>query len=125
MEINIENKVNLFFPSPSLEVVYYEAVANSIDANATKIWITINLPDFNNVSSFELQIADNGDGFTDKNFHKFFYLLEVDEKTHKDVGRLVFLKILKESIKKNIKDEKKSNMLPATKENGSHKKAEI
>ena len=36
-----------------------------------------------------------------------------------------FLKILKESIKKNIKDEKKSNMLSATKENGSHKKAEI
>jgi hypothetical protein len=91
MEINVENAVNLFFPSPSLEAVYYEAVANSIDADATKIWITINLPDFNNVSSFELQIADNGNGFTDKNFHKFSHLLEVDEKTHKGVGRLVFL----------------------------------
>jgi hypothetical protein len=91
MEINVENAVNLFFPSPSLETVYYEAVANSIDADATKIWITINLPDFNNVSSFELQIADNGNGFTDKNFHKFSHLLEVDEKTHKGVGRLVFL----------------------------------
>jgi hypothetical protein len=91
MEINIENAINLFFPNPSLETVYYEAVANSIDANATKIWISINIPDFNDVSSFELQITDNGDGFTDKNFHKFSHLLEVDEKTHKGVGRLVFL----------------------------------
>ncbi|MDR1149709.1 MAG: ATP-binding protein [Spirochaetaceae bacterium] len=91
MEINVENAVNLFFPSTSLEGVYYEAVANSIDADATKIWITINLPDFNNVSSFELQIADNGNGFTDKNFYKFSHLLEVDEKNHKGVGRLVFL----------------------------------
>jgi hypothetical protein len=91
MNINVGNAVNLFFPNPSLESVYFEAVANSIDANATKIWITINLPDFNDVSAFELEITDNGDGFTDKNFHKFSNLLEVDEKTHKGVGCLVFL----------------------------------
>jgi hypothetical protein len=87
----VENAIALFFPTPSLESVYFEAVANSIDANATKIWIKINLPDFNKVSSFELEISDNGDGFTEKNFHKFSNLLEVDEKTHKGVGRLVFL----------------------------------
>ena len=83
--------ITLFFPTPSLESVYFEAIANSIDANATKIWIKINLPDFNRVSSFELEISDNGDGFTDNNFYKFSNLLEVDEKAHKGVGRLVFL----------------------------------
>ena len=87
----MENAITLFFPTPSLEFVYFEAVANSIDANATKIWIKINLPDFNRVSSFELEISDNGDGFTDNNFYKFSNLLEVEEKAHKGVGRLVFL----------------------------------
>jgi hypothetical protein len=91
LKINLENAINLFFPNPSLESVYFEAVANSIDANATKIWIKINLPNFNEVSSFELEITDNGEGFTEKNFYKFSNLLEVNEKTHKGVGRLVFL----------------------------------
>jgi hypothetical protein len=36
-----------------------------------------------------------------------------------------FLKILKESIKKNVKEEKKGNMLSTIKENNSHKKVEV
>jgi hypothetical protein len=91
MNINVENAINLFFPNPSLESVYFEAIANAIDANATNIWIDLSITDFNDVSTFELQISDNGDGFTEKNFHKFSNLLEVDEKTHKGIGRLVFL----------------------------------
>jgi hypothetical protein len=91
LKINIINAANLFFSNSSLESVYFEAVANSIDANASKIWIEIKIDDFSNVSSFELSISDNGDGFTNKNFHKFENLLEVEENTHKGVGRLVFL----------------------------------
>ena len=91
LNINIGNAANLFFSNSSLESVYFEAVANSIDANATKIWINITIGDFTDVSSFELEISDNGDGFNEKNFYKFSNLLEVDEKTHRGVGRLVFL----------------------------------
>jgi nitrate/nitrite-specific signal transduction histidine kinase len=79
--VNIEKAINLFFPKPSLELVSFEAVANAIDANATDIWIDINITDFNDVSAFKLQISDNGDGFTEKNFRKFSNLLEVGEKT--------------------------------------------
>jgi sensor histidine kinase YesM len=83
--INVLKAANLFFPNPSLEVVYFKAVANSIDADATNIWINIKIGDFN------LEISDNGDGFKESNFNKFSSLLEVDEETHKGVGRLVFL----------------------------------
>jgi phosphoglycerate-specific signal transduction histidine kinase len=83
MNINVENAINLFFPNPSLESVYFEAIANAVDANATNIWIDLSITDFNDVSTFELQITDNGDGFTEKNFYKFSNLLEVDEKTIK------------------------------------------
>jgi hypothetical protein len=91
MTINIEKAINLFFPKPSLEFVYFEAVANAIDAHATNIRIDINITDFNDVSTFKLQISDNGDGFNEKNFHKFSNLLEVEERTHHGTGRLVYL----------------------------------
>lgn len=106
MKINIANAANLFFPNSSFESVYFEAVANSVDANASKIWINIKIDDFSDVSSFELEISDNGDGFTDKNFRKFSSLLEVDEKTHKGVGRLVFLQYFnKIEIKSSYKNK--------------------
>jgi hypothetical protein len=96
MDINVKNAANYFFPNPSLETVYFEAIANSIDAEATQIWIKINIDDFSNVSSFDLEISDNGNGFTDKNFQKFSSLLEVDKKTHKGIGRLVYLQYFDE-----------------------------
>jgi hypothetical protein len=95
VRINVLKAASLFFPSSSLETVYFEAVANSIDANASNIWINITIDDFNDVSTFKLEINDNGDGFTDYNFTKFSNLLEVDEETHKGIGRLVFLNYFK------------------------------
>jgi DNA mismatch repair ATPase MutL len=69
MTINVLKAANLFFPNPSLEAVYFEAVANAIDANATNIWINVKIGDFNDISSFELEISDNGDGFKENNFN--------------------------------------------------------
>ncbi len=43
MKINLKQAVRYFFNNPSLELVYVEAVANSIDAGATKIDIEIEI----------------------------------------------------------------------------------
>ena len=43
MKINLNNAVKFFFPNPSLEMVYFEAIANAIDAGATEIDVKINI----------------------------------------------------------------------------------
>jgi len=91
MEINIKQAVKYFFSNPSLEMVYFEAVANAIDAKANDIRIEISIEDFNAPKTLSIKITDNGVGFTDERFAKFCKLLDVDEKSHKGVGRLVYL----------------------------------
>ena len=91
MKINIKQAVKLFFANPSLEMVYFEAIANSIDADATDIQIQISIKGFNKPDTLVVKIMDNGVGFTDERFDKFSKLLEVDEDSHKGVVRLVFL----------------------------------
>ena len=91
MKTNLRNAAKLFFPNPSLEMVYFEAIANSIDANATEIKINIKIKSFLEVDTFKLEITDNGDGFTDENFRKFSILLEKESESHKGLGRLVYL----------------------------------
>ena len=39
MEIEIQNAVGLFFPTPYFQQIYFEAVVNAIDAGAKKIEI--------------------------------------------------------------------------------------
>lgn len=91
MEINLKNAVKYFFPRPSLEMVYFESVANAIDANSSEIDITIKLDSFANYTTLNLLVIDNGEGFTNERFKKFSKLLEVEGEDHKGVGRLVFL----------------------------------
>jgi hypothetical protein len=81
----------MFFPNSKFEFVYYEAIANAIDANATKIVIRNRLESLKDSSSIEVEISDNGDGFTDDRFAKFSKLLDVESDDHKGIGRLVFL----------------------------------
>lgn len=38
-----------------------------------------------------LELADNGIAFTDEHFNKFKRLLDVEERSHKGLGRLVYL----------------------------------
>jgi hypothetical protein len=46
MEIEIQNAVGLFFPNPNFQQIYFEAVANALDAGATRIDIRIRLRGF-------------------------------------------------------------------------------
>lgn len=91
MNVEIAKAVSLLYGTSSFEDIYCEAVANAIDANATDININILLDTFKDTKSLKLEISDNGEGFTDKNFHKFSTLLEVEGNHHKGVGRLVYL----------------------------------
>lgn len=91
MKIVTKQAANLFFPNTSLEYVYYEAIANAIDAGATDIDIAITIDKFSEHKTLKIKIIDNGEGFTDKNFEKFCNVLSADDKQHKGIGRLVFL----------------------------------
>ncbi|PSL30080.1 ATP-binding protein [Dyadobacter jiangsuensis] len=107
MRINLRNAVKIFFPNPSLEMVYFEAVANAMDANASLIQIFINIDSLSKTETYTIEIVDNGDGFTDKNFEKFSKLLEIEEKGHKGVGRLVFLNYFEEVYVSSIYQDQK------------------
>ena len=91
MKIDIKQAARIFFQNPSLEMVFIEAIANSIDANATKIDIDISIEALDKPETLKIQITDNGGGFTDERYEKFCKLLKVEEDTHKGVGRLVYL----------------------------------
>lgn len=91
MKINLKKAVSTFYPSPSYELIYFEAIANAMDAGATEINIKININSFNQPETLILEIQDNGIGFTEENFKKFSQLLEVTSNDHKGLGRLVYL----------------------------------
>ncbi len=91
MEIITSKAIALFFPNPKMELVYYEAIANAIDAGASEITIESRIDPGTGASAFEIIISDNGMGFNNKNFQKFTKLLDVDQPDHKGVGRLVYL----------------------------------
>lgn len=91
MEVNVNKAVKMFFSSSSFEMIYNEALANALDADATEVSIRINLPDPTEIVNLSLQIADNGVGFNDTRFGKFSKLFDVEEQSHKGLGRLVYL----------------------------------
>ena len=43
MQVNIKQAIRLFFSNPSLDMVFIEAIANSLDADASKISICISI----------------------------------------------------------------------------------
>ena len=72
MLIDAEDAVKIFFSNASFEMIFFEAIANAFDANATNIKINIDIADFHNPQEqFIISIEDNGDGFTDANFKNF------------------------------------------------------
>lgn len=91
MQIQLKNAVDHFYSNHSLDLVFLEAVANSIDAGSTDITIDVIIESFKRPNSLTLKFKDNGCGFTERNFEKFSRLLDVDEADHKGVGRLVYL----------------------------------
>ncbi|MEQ8390454.1 MAG: ATP-binding protein [Thalassospira sp.] len=91
MDIEASNAIKLFFPNPSLLMVYFEAIANALDADANNISVNLKLSSFDSPSSLQLTITDNGRGFTDENFNRFKTLLKPRDEFHKGLGRLLFL----------------------------------
>lgn len=91
MDIETSNAIKLFFPNPSLALVYFEAIANALDAGATNIDISILIPAFTSSESLNVTISDNGSGFTDESFTRFKILMKPKDGFHKGIGRLVFL----------------------------------
>jgi len=91
MDIETSGAIKLFFPNPSLVQVYFEALANALDAGATEIKIQIEIRSFEEPKTLRLTITDNGNGFTDESFERFKTLLKPRDDFHKGLGRLVFL----------------------------------
>jgi len=91
MDIETSSAIKLFFPNPSLALVYYEAIANALDAGATEIDITISIQAFTASETLNVKICDNGSGFTDESFDRFKTLMKPKDWFHKGIGRLVFL----------------------------------
>lgn len=91
MDIETSGAIRLFFPNPSLTLVYFEALANALDAGATDVSINIDVQAFDKPDTLTITVSDNGDGFTDENFDRFKTLLKPRDKFHKGIGRLVFL----------------------------------
>ncbi len=91
MKVKISKAIEIFFPKPKFELVFFEAIANSIDAGATSISVKTDIDLSKGSTSIKLEISDDGCGFSDKNFSKFSKLLEVESDDHKGIGRLVFL----------------------------------
>lgn len=92
MKVKVTNAIKqLFGTTTSFDMVYYEAVANSLDANAQNINILIEADSTNDIENFKLTIHDDGDGFTDHRYSKFGNLFDAEEASHRGVGRLVYL----------------------------------
>lgn len=91
MEVNVQKAVKMFFSNSSFEMIYSEAFANALDADANEIRINISLPDPTQIQNLNLDISDNGVGFDDYRFGKFSKLFDVEEQSHKGLGRLVYL----------------------------------
>lgn len=91
MDVNVKRAVKMFFSKSSFEMIYFEAFANALDAGATEFNVFITLPEAGDWLNMTLEVTDNGEGFTDERFGKFKKLLDVEERTHKGLGRLVYL----------------------------------
>ena len=91
MEVNVKSAVKMFFSKSSFEMIYVEALANALDAGATEFNIHISVPKEGDWANMVVELTDNGEGFTEERFGKFKKLLEVEERTHKGLGRLVYL----------------------------------
>lgn len=90
MKVKLSQAVKMFFTNSSLEMIYFEAVANALDAGATEINIKIDMNNKSTPSNLKITIEDNGIGFTNDRYKKFVKLFDVDEDSHKGLGRLVY-----------------------------------
>lgn len=91
MKVKLSQAVKMFFGNSSFEMIFSEAIANALDAKATKIDIEISAENYSDVKSLCVKITDDGVGFTSDRFKKFSKLFDTEDSTHKGLGRLVYL----------------------------------
>ncbi len=88
MDINLKVATSRLFPKSKFEMIYFEAVANALDAGATVIDIDIV---YRNSDFEKFTIIDNGCGLNEENYNRFSELMEAKDNAHKGQGRLVYL----------------------------------
>ncbi|NAW50771.1 ATP-binding protein [Elizabethkingia argentiflava] len=91
MKVKLGQAIKMFFSNSSLEMVYFEAISNALDAEATEINIKISIDAINKAETLHVKISDNGLGFDNRRYKKFSNLFDVEESSHKGLGRLVYL----------------------------------
>ncbi len=91
MDIEPKYAVKLLFTSTTFLQIYFEAIANAFDAEASEVSIHISTDGQISPSHLEITIKDNGVGFTDGRFDRFSNLKEPSDPYHKGLGRLVYL----------------------------------
>ena len=107
MNVKLSEAVKMFFNGSSLEMIYFEAIGNALDANATDINIEIDIKNVSKAKTLKINISDNGEGFTNKRFSKFSNLFDVEESSHKGLGRLVYLFYFEKTEIESFYDENK------------------
>lgn len=110
MEVNIKQALKMFFSKSSFEMIYFEAFANALDANATEFNINISLSNYGELHNLIVTLSDNGVGFNDVRFGKFSKLFDVEEQSHKGLGRLVYLCYFDKVEVKSIFDNSKQRV---------------
>ncbi len=91
MKFETEYVLKLFFSNPAFVQIYFEAVANALDAEASEVVIQISTDGKIDPDHLEITITDNGRGFTDERFDRFVEVKEPDDPYHKGLGRLIYL----------------------------------
>lgn len=110
MEVNIKQALKMFFSKSSFEMIYFEAFANALDADATEFNINISLSNYGELHNLIVTLSDNGVGFNDVRFGKFSKLFDVEEQSHKGLGRLVYLCYFDKVEVKSIFDNSKQRV---------------
>lgn len=123
MNISADNAIKHFFSSPSFKMIYIEAVANALDAQASVISIDIDLSSFSHPESLQITISDNGSGFNDTNYERFSKLMESADNQHKGLGRIIYLKYF-ESVEIESVYERKNKRFFIFKDNIENHKVE-
>jgi hypothetical protein len=110
MKVKLSQAVKMFFGNSSLEMVYFEAISNALDAGATEIKLELKINALNRPETLEIKVSDNGKGFDETSYKKFSNLFDVNESSHKGLGRLVYLCYFDEvNIESVFSNNKKRN----------------
>ena len=120
MRVKTKNATTHFFSGTSLEYVYFEAIANSIDAGATEISLNIRLSSFTEAGSLSVTVTDNGNGFNDESFERFCNLLDRPDEQHKGIGRLAYLSYFEKVNVQSFFDNKKRSFVFDTQFDGDN-----